>query len=140
MVYFFHVYIYILAEIPVIDLVRKNLQKLYSNSWKLLLPYYQMFWSRIATSSYFYASAKKLWYSLIYYWIQSSLILKKFLNNHIDYKCISILVTQKKEMPVLCKWGASFKLDRIMVAYKLLIFYLNILVYKLKQPLYRLQL
>ena len=54
-------------------------------------------------------------------------------NNHVDYKSI----TQKKRMPILCKRGASFKLDIIMIAYKLLILYLNILVYKLKQPSHR---
>ena len=29
-------------------------------------------------------------------------------NHHVDYKSISILVTQKKGMPVLCKRGTSF--------------------------------
>ena len=32
---------------------------------------------------------------------------KNIVNNHVDYKSISILVTQKKGMPVLCKRGAS---------------------------------
>ena len=43
-------------------------------------------------------------------------------------------------MPVLCKRGASFKPEIILAAYKLLIFYLNILVYKLKQTSHRLWL
>ena len=38
-----------------------------------------------------------------------------------------------KKMSVRCKRRASFKSDIIMVGYELLIFYLNILVYKLKQ-------
>ena len=63
---------------------------------------------------------------------------KNIVNNNIDYKSISIFVTQKKGMPVLNKRGASFKLDIIMVAYKLII-YLNILVYKLKQSSHRLR-
>ena len=54
-------------------------------------------------------------------------------NNPVDYKSKSILVTHKKGMPVLYKSGASFKPDIIIVAYKLLILYLNILAYKLKQ-------
>ena len=33
---------------------------------------------------------------------------KNIVHNHIDYKSMSILVTQKKEMPVLCKRGDSF--------------------------------
>ena len=52
--------------------------------------------------------------------------LNKNINNHVYYKSISILVTQKKVMPVLCKRVSSFKPDIIMVAYKLLILYLNI--------------
>ena len=59
---------------------------------------------------------------------------KNIVNNDVDYKSMSILVTQKKGMPVLCKRGASFKLNIIMVAYKFHMLYLNILVYKLKQP------
>ena len=54
---------------------------------------------------------------------------KNIVNSHVDYKSISILVTQKKEMPVLCKRGASFKPDRII--------FFN-LVYKLKLPSHRL--
>ena len=59
---------------------------------------------------------------------------KNIVNNHVDYKSISILVTQKKGMPVLSKRGDSFKLKIIMVAFKLIIIYLNILVYRLKHP------
>ena len=53
---------------------------------------------------------------------------KNIVKNHEDYKSTSLLLTQKKGMPVSCKRGASFKPDII------LLFYLNILVYKLKQP------
>ena len=56
----------------------------------------------------------------------------KNINNHVDYKSISILVTQKQRMTV--KEGASFIPDIII-----LILYLNILVYKLKQPSNRLK-
>ena len=58
---------------------------------------------------------------------------KTIVNIYVDYKSISILVTQKKGMPVLYRRGPSFKPDVIMLACKLLILYLNILVYKLKQ-------
>ena len=60
--------------------------------------------------------------------------MKIFDNNHVDYKSMSILVTQKKGIPVLCKRGASFKPDIIMIAYKLFILYFSILVYKWKRP------
>ena len=43
---------------------------------------------------------------------------KNIVNNPVDYKSISILVTQKKGKPVLCKRGASLKTDIIMVTYK----------------------
>ena len=65
---------------------------------------------------------------------------KNIVNNHVDDKSISVLVGQKKGMPVLCKRGASFKPDIIMDACKILILYHNILVYKLKQPSHGLQL
>ena len=47
---------------------------------------------------------------------------KDILDSHVDYKSNAILVTQKKGNLVLCKRGASFKPDIIMVPYKLLIF------------------
>ena len=43
-------------------------------------------------------------------------------------------------MPVLCKRGVSFKPDLIIFEYKLLMLYLNISVYKLKQQSHRLRL
>ena len=64
---------------------------------------------------------------------------KEIVNNDVDYKSISILVTQKKGILVLSKGGASFKQNIIMVTYKRLILYLNILVNKLKQAPHRLQ-
>ena len=73
--------------------------------------------------------------SIIWSNIQLNLILvypnKNIVNDHVDNKSIYILVIQKKGVPVLCRIGASFKPDIIMVAYKLLILYFNILVYKL---------
>ena len=61
---------------------------------------------------------------------------KNIVNNYVDYKSVSILVNQKKGMPVLYKRGPSFNHGCILD----LILYLNILVYKLKQPLQSLQL
>ena len=58
--------------------------------------------------------------------------------NHVDYKSISILVIQRKGMSVLCKRITFSKPDIMMVAYKFLILYLDILLHRWKQPSFKL--
>ena len=48
---------------------------------------------------------------------------KDIVNNHVDFNSKSILMTQKKGMPFLCKGVASIKPDIMVVAYHLLILY-----------------
>ena len=50
---------------------------------------------------------------------------KIILKKYVHCKYISILVAQMKGKTVLCKRGVSFKPDKIIVTYKLLIPYLN---------------
>ena len=104
----------------------------------LLLRYHWRFWSGISVSSYYQALAKIYKSNILF----SILVYpnKNIVNNHVDYKSIFILVTQRKGMPVLCKIGDSFKPIIIMVASKFFILYLSILVYRLKQPSHRMQL
>ena len=110
-----YIYIYILAEIPVMDWVQKEPSKivllfmkvtalillnvLEQNIHKLLLPGF---------------SPKIIIYPDIL--LNSILVYlnKNIVNNHVDYKTLSIFVTQKKGMPVFCKRSTSFIPDIIL--------------------------
>ena len=112
---YIYIYIYILAGIPVDEWVQKEPSK---SVLKVILVTASILFNVLHYHASFYRqdSAKKI---IIESKCNNNILLnsklvypnKNIVNNHVDYKSISILVTQKKGMPVLCKRGASFKPD-----------------------------